>query len=296
MINGLEVVLPTGEICKVGSCSLSPYWFTRGPLPDLPGLFIGWLGTTGIVTKLSIQLFPKPKYRDVLAFLTDNVDLIPDAIVEVTQLDLLEDFFVWGQERPDWMDHVWFMVTISGQSEEEFELKKQVHKKVFQRFKNGKEFKFVEEIPPALRKRFLDVPPFAATAADFRKGGGFEYTGAILPLEKISQAWRKAIETAHKFGMLYSVGVQVLAGGHSVMFAFNYSFNRADEEDAERVRKAIDESDRLALDLGGMVWRPEVAAQKLMMEKMDPNTLELIRKVKRALDPNHIMNPGNWDK
>jgi glycolate oxidase len=28
MINGMEVVLPTGEVCKIGSCSVSPYWFT----------------------------------------------------------------------------------------------------------------------------------------------------------------------------------------------------------------------------------------------------------------------------
>ena len=94
--------------------------------------------------------------------------------------------------------------------------------------------------------------------------------------------------------MLYSYVHQILTG-HSVMFGFNYSFNQADEEDIARVRKAIDESDRLTLELGGMVWRPEIAAQKLMMEKMDPNTVELIRKVKKVLDPNGIMNPGNWE-
>jgi glycolate oxidase len=294
MINGMEVVLPTGEICKIGSCSVSTYWFTRGPLPDLSGLFVGWLGTTGIVTKLSIQLFPKPKYRDVLAFLSDDIDSIPDAVFEVTQLGLLENFFLWGQEKPDWMDHIWFMIIVSGQSEEELEFKKQAHKNVFQKYKSGKEIKFVEEIQPTLKKRFLDVPPFASIAADFRKGGGFEYTGAILPLEKVPEAWEKGIEIARKYGMLYSVGVQVL-GHHSVMFGFNYSFNRADEEDAEKARKAIDESDRLTLDLDGMVWRPEVSAQKLMLEKMDSNTVELMRRVKKTLDPNGIMNPGNWE-
>ena len=290
MISGIEVVLPTGEVSKVGSCSVSPYWFTRGPLPDLAGLFIGWLGTTGIVTKMSIRLFPKPRYRDALAFLTDNLYLIPEIVFEVTQLDLLENFFLWGQEKPDWMDHVYLVMIVSGQSEEELELKKQAHKKVFQRYED---IEFVEEIPPALRKRILDVPPFAATAADFKKGGGFEYTGAILHVEKVPEAWTRGMEIAHKYGMLYSHAIQVLRD-QSVMFAFDYSFNRADPEDIERTRKAIDESDRLTLELGGMVWRPEVSAQKLMMEKMDPHTLELMRMIKKVLDPNGILNPGNW--
>ncbi|NIP91961.1 MAG: FAD-dependent oxidoreductase, partial [Akkermansiaceae bacterium] len=29
MLNGMEVVLPTGEIVKIGSCATSPYWFSR---------------------------------------------------------------------------------------------------------------------------------------------------------------------------------------------------------------------------------------------------------------------------
>jgi len=33
----------------------------------------------------------------------------------------------------------------------------------------------------------------------------------------------------------------------------------------------------------------------MTLEKMDPNTVQLIKKVKRLLDPNGIMNPGNWE-
>ncbi len=47
--------------------------------------------------------------------------------------------------------------------------------------------------------------------------------------------------------------------------------------------------------LGGMIWKGEVGAQRLTMEKMDPNTAQLIQKIKRLLDPNGIMNPGNWE-
>jgi len=294
MVNGMEVVLPTGEVCKIGSSSVSPSWFTRGPLPDLPGLFIGWFGTTGIVTKLSMKLFHKPAYREVLAFYTDDIDLISEGIFEVTQLDLLEDFFLISQEKPDWMDHVFFIIIISGHFEEELELKKNIFKRLFREFKGGSAFTFVEDLHPSLEKRFLDVPPLAALAADFRKGGGFEYTGAILPIDKVPEAWKKGIEISHKYSMICSYVHQVLLG-HSVMFGFNYSFNRADEEDIEKTRKALDESNQVTLDLGGMIWKGEVDAQRMTLERMDPNTVQLIKRVKKLLDPNGIMNPGNWE-
>ncbi len=295
MINGMEVVLPTGEICRIGSGSMGPSWFSRGPLPDLAGLFIGWLGTTGVVTKLSLKLYPRPAYREVLAFCTDDIDLIPEAIFEVTQLDLLEDFFLIMQEKPDWMNHAFFIIVISGHSEQEMDLKRQSFKGLFDAFKKAGEVWYVEDLHPALKKRFLDVPPLAALAADFRKGGGFEYTGAILPIDKVPEAWRKGIEISHKYGMVCSYVHQVLTC-HSIMFGFNYSFNRADDEDIQNTRKALEESNRFTYDLGGMVWKGEVGAQKLAMERMDPNTVELIQRVKGFLDPKGIMNPGNWEK
>jgi glycolate oxidase len=295
MVNGMEVVLPTGEVCKLGSCSVSPFWFSRDPLPDLMGLFLGWFGTTGIVTKLSIQLFPKPRFRDLLIFSSDNIELIPKLVFELSQINLLENCFIVSQERPEWAQSIFYVLVISGQSEEEFEVKKGLHQKIFRKYES--EVKLVDDEPALtpLRTRFLGVPPFAATAADFRKGGGFEYTGAILPIETLPDAWRKGLEIAHRYGMMYQLGLQLLPNGHSIMLAFSYSFNRADEGEAEQARKALNDTNRLTLDLGGVVWKAELPAQKLILEKMDPNTRELIGRMKKTLDPNGIMNPGNWE-
>jgi glycolate oxidase len=294
MIAGMEVVLPTGEITRIGACALDGKWFTKGPMPELAGLFVGWYGTTGIVTKLSLKLFPKPDFREVMAFQTDDIDLLPEAIFEVMHLDLAEDFFLITQEKPDWMNHAFLVVIVSGHFEEEVEFKKKVYKGLFETFKGKKTIQFVENLHPALEKRFLDVPPLAALAADFREGGGFQYTGAILPVDKVPEAWRKGFEIAYKYGMICSYVHQVLQG-NSIMFGFNYSFNRADETDIEKTRNALADSNRATLEMGGMIWKGEKPAQQMVLEKMDPNTTQLIQRVKGLLDPKGIMNPGNWE-
>jgi len=295
MVNGMEVVLPTGEVCKLGSSSISPNWFSRDPLPDLMGLFLGWLGTTGIVTKLSLQLFPKPGYRDLLLFVSDSAELIPEIIDELSQINLLENCFIITQEKPRWAQRIYYIIVIAGQSQAEFETKKIIHNQIFQKYRDRVSPVNEEPALTPLRERFLGVPPFAATAADFRKGGGFEYTGAILPIEVIPRAWQSGIEIAHKYDLLYQLGIQLLPNGHSVMLAYSYPFNRAVAEEADRARGALDETNRLTLELGGVVWKPELPAQKLILESMDAGASQLIDKIKKMLDPNGIMNPGNWE-
>jgi FAD/FMN-containing dehydrogenase len=295
MVNGMEVVLPTGEVCKLGSSSISPNWFSRDPLPDLMGLFLGWLGTTGIVTKLSMQLFPKPSYRDLLLFVSDSAELIPEIIDELSQINLLENGFIITQEKPRWAQRIYYIIVISGQSQAEFKTNKRLHNQIFQKHQDKVSPVNEEPALTPLRERFLGVPPFAATAADFRKGGGFEYTGAILPIEVIPRAWQSGIEIAHKYDLLYQLGIQLLPNGHSVMLAYSYPFNRAVAEEADRARGALDETNRLTLELGGVVWKPELPAQKLILERMDAGTRQLIDRIKKMLDPNGIMNPGNWE-
>jgi len=290
MINAMEVVLPTGEICKIGSCSVSPHWFTAECLPDLAGLFIGWYGTTGIVTKISIQLFPKPRFRDILLFSVDDPDILPEMVSRVFQAEVTENFFVIAQDKPDWMfGHMYIAMIVAGHSRDEFEYKKGQLTNMF-----DERVQIIEEIHPSLRERYLEVPPFAATQADFAKGGGFEYYGSLLPIEKVPEAWRRGLAIARKYEVVFSFGLQALDSGHSVMCGPVYSFNRADKEDVKRVREALDESNKLTLELGGLLWKAGVPGQKLMMERMDHNTLELMRRIKGLLDPNGIMNPGNW--
>ena len=291
MINGLEVVLPNGEICKLGSCCISDYWFTRGPIPDLIGLFISSFGTMGIATKLSIKLYPKDAMREVVVGLFRDPKMIPVAISKITHTDIAEDIVFAVQDQPAFMKGYVFLITfITGNSEEDITTKIKILKRIYRTAKGG-----YMKIPKEMRDFFLDKPMFISTAADYRKGGGFEYVGSFMPLEKIPEAIEKAIEISRKYGISPMQVSRVIGKGHNVMFAASFSFNRADPKDMENARNALHETNKMVLDLGGIIWKSELAGQKLIVEKMDPNYKKLFKAIRDALDPNGIMNPGNWE-
>ena len=291
MINGLEVVLPNGDICKLGSCSISPFWFARGPIPDLIGLFISSFGTMGIISKVSIQLFDKPKFREVVFGLLKDPKDIPNILLKITETGLAEDVILGMQDKPDWMKgYVFVIAYVTGESQEEIDS----HIKTFKRVYRKANARYMKT-PDRIRNVYLEKPIFAAAAADYRKGGGFEYVGANMPLEKIPEAYKRGAEISKKYRIVPTLGSRLIGGTHNIVMFFSYSFNRADTKDMENARNALHETNKLALELGGIPWKAELAGQQLILEKMDPNYKKLFNSIRNTLDPNRIMNPGNWE-
>ena len=296
MVTGLEVVLPTGEVCKVGSCSVSPYWFSLAPLPDLAGVFLGWFGATGIITKLGLRLYPRKKLRDIEVFIVEDPNLVPDVVYRVTHTEMAEDIFINAQPYPPiFKDIIMMGICITGDSEEELEFKRRMIWNSLRTYMDSKEGGFMMTTPD-VKRALLEMPITGTTRfADVMKGGGFEYCGPIIPVEKYPEAYKKLLELSSKYGVTYGNTCRVIGRGHCMMFAFGYPFNRADPDNIERTKKALHESNVASLDIGGVPWKPEVPAQKMIMERIDKNTLELMKRIKRFLDPNGIMNPGNWE-
>ena len=291
MINGIEVVLPNGEISKFGSCALSDYWFSRGPIIDFIGLFTSAFGTLGVITKLSIKLYPKPNYRDVVFGMLKDIKDIPNLLLEITKTGLAEDVLLGMQDKPEWMKgYVFVMTYVTGDDPEEIEQNIKTFKKVYR--KGNARFM---KPPDRMRDTYLEKPIFAAGAADFRKGGGFEYVGAFMPLEKVPEAYNRAAEISRKHNIPPTIGSRLISGTHSLMVFFSYSFNRADSKDMENARHALHETNELALELGGIPWKVELDGQQLVLNKIDPSYKKVLKLIKTALDPNNIMNPGNWE-
>ena len=291
MINGLEVVLPDGEIYKLGSCAVSDYWFTRGPIPDLIGMFISSFGTIGVITKLSIKLYPKHKMRHIVFGLSKDPELLPELISKITFTDLAEDILLGIQDKPDWMKgYTFIIVYITGESEEELNSKTKNLKKMYRKAKSR-----YMKVPKRIEDIFLEKPQFAAGAADFRKGGGFEYVGAFIPLQLIPEMIKIGTKISLKHEIVPTMGARLIGQGHAAMFFISYSFNRSDPEDMKNAREALHDTNKAVLEIGGIPWKAELTGQKLILEKMDPNYKKLLKSIKNLLDPNGIMNPGNWE-
>ncbi|MFO8056554.1 MAG: FAD-binding oxidoreductase [bacterium] len=296
MLNGLEVVLPTGEVIRTGSCSASPYWFSRSPLPDLSGLFLGFHGTTGIVTRLSIKLYPDLPLNDVDIFCAEDPEIIPDVINRISGVQVAEDLLAWMTPKPEWAAGFQMInVNYGARTRKELTMKRDLVAESVKKYIDERTGGFMP-LPSDMKGRFLEAPQKTlAVFADVNKGGGFEYVGAIMPVELFPQAYRKGLEIADKRRVTYSLGARVVGLGHCMMFFYAYAFNRADPEDMKRAQEALEETNTEVLELGGIPWKAEVPAQKQIMEKMDQGSLDLIKRVRDLLDPHGIMNPGNWE-
>jgi glycolate oxidase len=296
MVSGLEVVLPTGEICLIGSPSLGPYWFSKGPtLPDLSGLFLGWLGTTGIITKLGIRLYPNKTFREVELFVTDRVETIPDILYKLTDLEFLEDVNVWFQPKP-LMFQGNFHVTLyyTGDSEAEIDFKRRMIWDALEEYMASKDGGFMSV--QYMKDVLMEMPQRRiADFADVPKGGGFEYSGPITLIEHFPQYAAKVVELAEKYNVLYASSARLISGGHCMMYSISFAFNRKDPAMMERVKHALDEATAFALDMGGIPWKPNFGEQQMTLARMGPQARRLMKMVKENLDPNGIMNPGNWE-
>ncbi len=87
----VEVALPTGELLKTGASSYgAAKGAVPGPGPDLSCLFRYAFGTYGIVTKMTVRLYPEaPCHQQIFpAYEEDKLEVVAEALYSVAQDNL----------------------------------------------------------------------------------------------------------------------------------------------------------------------------------------------------------------
>jgi len=299
-INGMEVVLGSGDLIKVGSCSLSNYWYGRQPLPDLAGLFIGWEGTTGIITKMAVKLWPKLHYRTTYLAIGAKMKFGVPVMLKLSKagLGICDIYFVnlgWLQSVQELNEKDVIKDPVKNKMPDFFGL---ITTQAYTEKQHKAQCEAIEAI---CTEGKLRIRPTEETQApiqlwgcwNFARGGGGQWIGSYCSTRDIVKYYELSREICLKYGRPPQFYSRLMFGGHYCVARTNINFNKNDPNEIKTARKLLKEIHDVVQELDGVVmYKPPKWAVHTYHDKTLPATSDLIRKIKQLLDPNNIMNPG----
>jgi glycolate oxidase len=308
-VSGLEVLLPTGELVKIGSCAACQTWQAVVPFPELDGLFLGWQGSTGLVTKMAVNLWPKPEHTIAITFMPMDLEgayeilqsiirtRIPDDLIGTSfALNKVGELAFSHQKMPLYPptkklpDEPEFVITaeITGNTENELKAK-------------------VEAVGEAVRARcagfkYTGPEPAASTTASFpmqalgvlSSGGGLMWVGTYGPISRWLDTVKRGCELQDKYGITRTCYTRIMNEGHFAGLRWMLPYDKGDPDLVKRIESLCAEQLDLVLETGYIPYKTPVWAVRRLEELAGPSWLKLHRRVKEMLDPNNIMNPGRW--
>jgi len=319
-INGLEVVLPTGDIARTGAAAMSSSeqdvigrnWFSRASLPDLTGLFVSWQGTTGIVTKMAIQVWPKPAKRRRMFLLAYDVKIACEMIRRFAKTAMFDDLggltfpvgkMLFGVQKPLESDpdepEIFIYLDFSANTEKEMRLKEEIFDNTVEEFlKQGALLDGPIDIPELIRfnpefERFAEFPMTLDFLQEHR-GGGLTWVGTYGPTAKWEEGITGGGEIMKEHGFPPTIVLRPMKGGHLGVLRLISTFNKADADEIAKVRQLNSTLCDFVLDIGFIPYKAPAWAVPKILKRIDPNFVSLMKQIKRLLDPNGIMNPGRW--
>ena len=124
--------------------------------------------------------------------------------------------------------------------------------------------------------------------------GGLTWIGTMGPTSRWAEALEEIYPLYDKYRLRRAAMVTPFRGGHYGMLRMVEQFFKGDPEEVERVMKCMQEILVVALDHGFVPYKAPNWAVAELMRRGDPNWVELMKRVKKMLDPNNIMNPGRY--
>jgi len=308
-VSGLEVLLPTGELVKIGSCSASRTWQAIVPFPELDGLFLGWQGTTGLVTKMAVNLWPKPEFNTAITFMPIDLEgayeilqsiirtRIPDDLIGTSfTLNKVGVLAYSHQKMPLYPptkrlpDEPEFVITaeLTGNTENELKAK-------------------VEAVGEAVRARCAGIKytgpeTVSSTTAAFpmqalgvlSSGGGLMWVGTYGPMSRWLDTVKRGCELQDKYEITRTCYTRIMNEGHFAGLRWMLPYDKGDPDLVKRIEGLCAEQLDLVLETGYIPYKTPVWAVRRLEELVGHDWLKLHRRVKEMLDPNNIMNPGRW--
>jgi FAD/FMN-containing dehydrogenase len=313
-VHGLEVVRADGSLLRTGVGALGvPVEFGRAPLPDLTGLFLSWQGTTGIVSKLALQLWPAPAFQHRAFVLAYDRAATLRALRELPRLDVLDDLgglswptgkMLFGVHHPKERDpaepEFFFYLDVGASSQGLLNEKlRVVHRYLRQLRSEGLRIEDPLDLPTLfqIEPRFERLATFP-TRLDFlldHPDGGLTWVGTYGPLSRFERGIQRGADIVQGHGFPPTIVARPMRGGHFGVLRFIQVFVRNAPAERERARVCNAELCEALLQEGFVTYKTPAWAVAHFAPRLDPGFVRLQREVKNLVDPQGILNPGRWE-
>ena len=291
---GLEAVLPGGEIIETGGKYVK---VSTGY--DLTQLIVGSEGTLAVVTKVILRLLPRPKATTTLLIpfkdLNDGIRAVPvilkSGLIPVT-IEFLEKLGLNSME-----DYVGRKVPISERVRDEAEAFLLIVLEAKNSEEAFRDAEFISDIcmkngaidvfiPPTERagRELLELREKAFYAA--KDAGATDLVDIVVPRGEIP----KFVEQMREISIKYAT--MIAGAGHAGDGNVHLAIL---EQDADKLSRVLREIYRVGKTLGGAISAEHGIGsekRKYLLEMEDKVKIELMRRIKKAFDPNNILNPG----
>ena len=295
-VRGLTVVLPSGEIMRLGGKTVK-----NSSGYSLKDLVVGSEGTLAVITEAILKLVPLPKITVSLLIPYDSIEksigtvpLLIKSRASLTAIEFMEQGTILfseeylGKNFPDKKSPAYLILTVDGNDRDVVDA--EIDKVASLCIENGAKDALIVDTDErkasvwSARGAFLEAIKASTTEMD--------ECDVVVPRNKVAEFVLYTHEVAEK------LGVRIPSFGHAGDGNLHVYVCRdalSDEEWKQKLDKAFELLYAKARQLSGLVSGEHgigYAKKAFLKDDYGEGQLELMKGIKKAFDPENILNPG----
>ncbi len=265
---------------------------------DLTRIFVGSEGTLGIITEVTVRLYPQPEAVSAAVCNFDSLDAAVSSVIDIIQMgipvarvEFMDEAAVRSVNRYSQLtlrESPLLLFEFHGSPagvQEQAELVQEIT-----RDRGGLDFEWAER--PEDRNRLWTARHNAYFAGlQLRPGCRSSTTDVCVPISRLAQCVSETAADLAQASFLYTIVGHVGDGNFHVLMLIDpdsqAEWEQSEEINHRMVRRAIGMDGTCTGEHGvGMHKMP------FLLEEHGEDAIELMRALKHAYDPNNILNPG----
>jgi len=293
MVSQCHRVLPSGEVIKTRRRSRkSSAGF------DTTKLFIGAEGTLGIITEVTIRLAPVlptnvavAQFPDVRKATQASIEIMNRGVgiqcIELCDDDFMRATNTYGQSQRKWPEKDSLFFKFQGPSQASLTETARIVKEVVQKH-GGTGFELAANAEEAA-DLWADRKNALYSGLALLEGSKGWATDVCVPVSQLPELVYETKKDLSALGIVSTIVGHIGDGNFHALLLFR------DEKEQKIVREAVHNMIERAIALDGTCTGEHgvgIGKREYLYEELGEGTVELMRTIKRAVDPLNLFNPG----